>query len=403
MTLVECFDPNPIKNILACLRFMPDRLIIIGDENHIKNPLKIHQKIMNDRGICPQIIVRHVNLSDYTDTLSALTEIVNNELQCIIDVNGGKETVMMAIGVLLGTLTESQKNRVSVQGYNQFKNKDVDLDGGRMFEGENISLTAEEIIALYGGTIHPTNDHQFEKYSVDDIEYLWKISGKDPNRWNKAISALNEFECRTISDTEFYIPLDTASQEIAGYKEKENLVFELLTQLENNALIRNRSFGNMLRYDYADPFYHYCTRKAGNVLELKTLFEARRVMENDAPYFDDFYMSISIDWDGVVHNSGECITETRNEIDLMLTRGITPIFISCKNGVIGEAELYKLHTVASRFGGNYARKALILTTDAYLSEGIERRAKDMGIYIVRNAIEFTQEEWARAFKKIAGK
>ena len=64
---------------------------------------------------------------------------------------------------------------------------------------------------------------------------------------------------------------------------------------------------------------------------------------------------------------------------------------------------YKLHTVASRFGGNYARKALILTTDAYLSEGIERRAKDMGIYIVRNAIELTQEEWARAFKKIAEK
>ncbi len=400
MTLVECFDPSPIKNILGCLRFIPDRLIIIGDENHIRKPLEIHKKIMNDRGICPEIIVRHVNLSDYTDTLNVLTEIVDTELQCIIDVNGGKETVMMAIGALLGNLTESQKSRVSVQGYNQFKDKDVDLDGGRLFVGEHITLTADEIVALYGGTIHPTNDQQFETYSVDDIEYLWRISGKDPNHWNKAISALNEFESRTISDTEFYIPLDSASQEIAGYKEKENLVFDLLTKLENNALIRNRSFGNMLRYDYSDPFYHYCTRKAGNVLELKTLFEARRVTKDDAPYFDDFYMSINIDWDGVVHNSGEAVTETRNEIDLMLTRGITPIFISCKNGVIGEVELYKLHTVASRFGGNYARKALILTTDAYLSNGIERRAKDMGIHIVRNAISFTQEDWARAFKKI---
>lgn len=400
MTLVECFDSNPIKNILGCLRFNPERLIIIGKEEHIKNPLITHKKILENRGLTPEIIVYDVDLGDYTDVLNTLTHIVNTELQCIIDVNGGRETIFMAVGVLLGNLTESQKKRVSVQGYNQHKETDIDFDGGRTFTGSRVSLTASEIIALYGGTIHPTNEHQFEEYDVDDIEYLWKIVCQDQNKWNKAISALNEFECRSVSETEVYIPLDTVAHEITGYKEKEALVFDLLTKLENNALIRNRSFGNMLRYDYVDPFYHYCTRKAGNILELKTLFEARKVTENGKAYFDDFYMSISIDWDGIIHPSVEMITETRNEIDLFLVHGLTPIFISCKNGVIGEVELYKLNTVASRFGGTNAKKVLVLTSESYLSEGLARRAKDMDIYIVKNAAELTAEGWQRAFKKM---
>ena len=49
------------------------------------------------------------------------------------------------------------------------------------------------------------------------------------------------------------------------------------------------------------------------------------------------------------------------KIDVILMHGTTLLFISCKNGNIGEEELYKLHTVAERFGGPYVRKMLIAT------------------------------------------
>ena len=43
--------------------------------------------------------------------------------------------------------------------------------------------------------------------------------------------------------------------------------------------------------------------------------------------------------------------ETKNEIDVMLMRGVVPVFVSCKNGAVKMDELYKLDTVAQRFGG----------------------------------------------------
>ena len=80
---------------------------------------------------------------------------------------------------------------------------------------------------------------------------------------------------------------------------------------------------------------------------------------------------------------------------------MTPLFISCKNGDIGEEELYKLNTVAERFGSRFARKMLIATDlerkgpmsmKAYI-----QRAKDMGIYLVTDAGELTDRQWQQIF------
>ena len=52
---------------------------------------------------------------------------------------------------------------------------------------------------------------------------------------------------------------------------------------------------------------------------------------------------------------------TANEIDFMLMKGLTPIFIPWKIGQVYDDELYKLESVANRFGGLYAKNVLIAT------------------------------------------
>ena len=83
-------------------------------------------------------------------------------------------------------------------------------------------------------------------------------------------------------------------------------------------------------------------------------------------------------------------------------RGLIPTFVSCKNGKIGEEELYKLNTVAEKFGGEYAKKMLIATKlerENYVAKmAYMRRAEDMGIRIVPNAGELTKEEWKKVFR-----
>jgi hypothetical protein len=84
-------------------------------------------------------------------------------------------------------------------------------------------------------------------------------------------------------------------------------------------------------------------------------------------------------------------------------RGMTPLFISCKNGNVSEEELYKLNTVAERFGGPYAKKMLIATDldrkGSSANRAFIQRAWDMDIFLVTDAAELTREEWRQVFKK----
>lgn len=401
MTLIECFDNNPINNIVGCLRHRPERVIFIGRQDDMKKPVKTFQKILDERGISTEIIMRDVNMSDPAEITQALTDIVKNEFFCTIDIDGGNRRVLMAVGALWNNLTESQQNRVSIQDFNHFSQKDIDLDGdGHLIEGERVFLTADELINLHGGIIYPRIAEQFDAYTVDSLAPFFKIMALDSIDWNTAIGILTEFESHSISDTEVYINLDSVSSVIKKYDDKLPELQKLLTIFENNAIIRNSSFENVLRYDYPDPFCHYCTRKAGNVLELKTLFEARNAVTDDGDkFFDDYYMSINIDWDGIIHNSGENLQETRNEIDVLVIRGVTPLFISCKNGKFDDTELYKLNTVANRFGGKQVRKALVVGDMSELTDALRRRAKDTDIYLIENAATLTTEGWQKAFEK----
>ena len=101
------------------------------------------------------------------------------------------------------------------------------------------------------------------------------------------------------------------------------------------------------------------------------------------------------------HHVGEKIPDTRNEIDVVLMHGVVPLFVSCKNGNIEEEELYKLHTVAERFGGPLARKMLIATELDRKSESADRafvqRAWDMNVYLVKNAGNMSDGEWRKVF------
>ena len=89
--------------------------------------------------------------------------------------------------------------------------------------------------------------------------------------------------------------------------------------------------------------------------------------------------------------------------DVILMHGVTPLFISCKNGSIAEEELYKLHTVATRFGGSHVKKMLVATELPKKGDNPNyafiQRAKDMGIYLVTDAANLSIQGWRDALKQ----
>lgn len=140
-------------------------------------------------------------------------------------------------------------------------------------------------------------------------------------------------------------------------------------------------------------------------MELMVLILAKSVKDRDgAPKYNDAVNGVYIDWDSNIHDVTDEEKNTENEIDIVLMKGLVPIFISCKNGYVDESELYKLNTVAEKFGGPYAQKVLVATYFGKKSTESHKyfvqRAKDMKIQLIENVHDMSDDEFAKSIKNI---
>lgn len=404
MTLIECFTESHIDNIAASLRLQPEKMVLVGDEDMMTDSAERYRQFFRGRGQKTQVVLWNTRDMDLGALRESLDTLIRREEDCVIDLTGGDELVVMAIGAVLVQLEEQLRQRIRVEKYDWETGRVRSCIGGQCgISYRQEQLSVEELVALHGGCLHWESYQPPEGSTVRDIRGLWRVVSEDPKEWNKAVQILNEFESRADSRNQVYLPLHYLRGSITDFDRKEMAVRELLDKLQRRGVLRDESSAYALEYTYESRLLSYCTDKAGNALEVKTLLEGRKMTEDGRPFFEDCRMSVSIDWDGVVHDPILRIPETRNEVDVVLMHGLTPLFISCKNGAVNEDELYKLHTVAQRFGGPHAKKMLIATDMNQGSVSSNRafiqRAWDMDIFLVTDAAELSDAEWEAAFRQ----
>ena len=401
MTLIECFDRSPLENIAGCLHLRPEKLILVGDPAQTEPAVHRYRNFLRSRNMNTRVVLRELPKNDLNRAAEILAETVRAEGDCVIDLAGGDSQTAMAVGAMLTRLTDAQCRRVSVQKFDPEQKILVDCDSdGHVVRGSRAALSVRETVALNGGSARAETHQIPQDCGPWDLDNLWNLVAAAPKEWNRRISILGEFESRSGSNTQILLDRGALRGQIRNFDEKFPRFQELLEEFSRRGIIDDRSSRDTLRYSYTAPLLRYCTQKAGNVLEIKTLLEARALAGDIR--FDDCQMGVTIDWDGITHDPAERIPETKNEIDVVLTYGMTPLFISCKNGDIGDEELYKLHTVATRFGGPRARKMLIATNldrkSAASNRSFVQRAWDMDIFVVTDAAELSRQDWAEMFR-----
>ena len=158
----------------------------------------------------------------------------------------------------------------------------------------------------------------------------------------------------------------------------------------------------ILHLSFKNEQVQRCLTKAGQVLELIVYISALNATEKDgSKSYSDVMTGVQIDWDGDIHTQTNAC-DTQNEIDVMMMHGLIPIFVSCKNGAVDVNELYKLNTVAERFGGSYSKKVLVATAldDSLSSEYIRIRAKDMNIRLIEDVQTMPESELNKIFRSL---
>jgi len=390
MTYIEFFDRTATENICTALTGNPDRVILVGKEKRLmEKAAGIYKKVLEGRGCKTEFIIKSTDSTRLEAIVEAFEAIVRENDRCLFDLTGGGDLYLVAAGII----RERYPDKTELVRFDISGGIAIDCDGNGYPEFSPLpELSVDENITLFGGEIKygegATNKWSCTEELFRDIDTLWDISKKDLKRWNRltglfdATDKISRGEARLENDANISL-LSTYTETLVT---KSNFDVEILERLRKSGLIKSWEFnGNKFRVSYKNHEIKKCLTKAGQVLEMKVFSSALKTLEKDGTLtYNDVMTGVCIDWDGEERGS-----DTENEVDVMMMRGAVPVFVSCKNGFVETDELYKLNTVAHRFGGKYARKALVaswLDLNSSFGKTLKQRADEMNIKILASEI-----------------
>lgn len=354
MTIIEFFDEEITDNAIGTILLRPQRTVFLYNEKKNESFLTALENVQKKRGVKTLLSMEYIDTSCLETAKAKLEEIVEKYPDCDFDIAGGSDIMLVAIG------ETAKKHNLPLHTVD-VKNKSVlSVNGDKKYDVCDTFLSVEELISLHGGRITcPTANEEtytWERNAAteEDIEKVWNICKSDPGAWNAAIGALRGFR-----------------------SDKKSILTMIWSKLKKENLVRKDTSA----VKYKNDVVKYLLAKQGTALEMFTFIAAKSTM-----FFDDGKSGVIIDWKGR--------REVENEIDVILTKGAIGYFISCKNGMVDSDELYKLNTVAARFGGRYAEKILVLS--AFEPDvSFMNRAKELNIRVIKNVRYLSKKDFAK--------
>ena len=387
MIIVEFLDKSNIDNLCSSLIKAPERVIFVSSaKNGISlNLLDRYKRFFAGRGL--DIICEGMSLNPFKiDKVTAAFERITEKYdECVFDLTGGNESYIVAATAVA---TRYPERRIQLQKINISTGNviDLDRDGKTILDsGSAPSLTVEETISINGGRIVYEDErtggtHRWDDSVLDDVDVdvMWEIMRSSPTAWNSAVGVLERFvrlddgALKSVRSGDPKLPSSIADSQPPVKK-----VFE---RLNNKGLIKVEESDGRETVTFATDTIERVLSKSGNLLELQVYRLAKRAENAGKKIFNDALTGVLIDIDG---NEDDSMLLT-NEIDVIIQKGLKPIFVSCKNGDVDNDELYKLRTVTARFGGKYAKAVLVLAAPrgAVSSMSLKERAKEYHITVI---------------------
>ncbi len=380
MTVIEYYSEAAIENIALSMTLKPERMVMIYHKAIPKWKIesecnKIREILCNHDCGLKELIMLAVDIENVKNAAEDIYRIAKKYSDCVFDVTGGDNLVMLAMGIAYERLCTGN---VQIIRHDIEENTLTDYDGDgvvpEVHKGQYIS--AKENIELYGGKCY-FSPVKYDDELEQDLKKLWNINRKSPSKWNVGVSLLEKLaaECGDrLKITERF------SGDIRKFSREDRLFLqEFAGSLENaGVLIAKRKRNGAEELWYKNGRIKQWLGKAGNIFELFVYCAAEKTVKCRRDNMA--MMSVNIHWDNR--------RNLYNEIDVVFMYGFIPVFISCKNGRVGDAELYKFKIVADKFGGPYGVKILMVSSplENFVKDGmgIRYRAACFGIDIIDN-------------------
>ena len=381
-TLIELYVNEQFDNLAAVLNFKPRRVVFLSGgfmpdkvtREGMTRFIKAHSE--------DDAQVRFIDIGSRSlgSLFKKIGDVVREYPDPVIDMTGGPT------GALIAAHRYCSRNKVRSFFYDSRRGRYVNIYG--MAEEISVhkpaALTVEGVIAMGGGLVTGTG-HSSAPYDSESeaADRVLDIYCRNLPYWN-ALSEYLQYACRSYYDSRtqlFMAPSTLLNNSVLLYANKR-----ILRELEDAGAIEEfASDGESITFRFKNAFIKELLTTVGMCLEL-LIYSASK----ESGEFDDVKMSVVFDWDGVFHSN---FNDTVNELDVVMTRGLSSSFISCKSARPDTRDLYEIDYLASRFGGRAA--SVVMATAVDLSRdawAIYMRARDMGVTVIeRRDIEKGRE------------
>ena len=369
-TLIELYDERAIENVIGPEVFRPEKVIYIcpDDIARDKRARENLNEFLASRGLNIKTEFYAASLYKSDRILAQLRKIAAANTDCAMDVTGGTDAALIAAGMFCS------ETGIPTFTYSRTRNMFYDISNAPFADGVPCELVynVEEFFTMTGGKMRPGRvDNSVLSSYLPSFDGFFKVFLANRSRWNDDIIFMQRIS-QSPRGEDIPLRVSGAYTQKGEHGSRINADEAFLHDLEGIGYIRDLQIvtGEKVSFRFADHNVRAWLRDVGSVLELY-MYKACR----DSGIFNDVISSAVVDWDGTVgHDS------VSNELDAVASRGVVPLFISCKACDVKTEALNELSILKERFGGKGA-KAAIATTEP-CNSAARHRAAQLGIAVI---------------------
>ena len=369
-TIIELYDERPLENVLGTEAFRPETTVFLCPDN-IARDRKLHRKLeeyFRRRGVDAKLVFRASSLLDTDQVVRAIGKIASEFPECALDISGGTDAALFAGGIYCAGA------EMPVYTYSRRRNTFFEISRAPFARDKKceIQLSVEDCILMAGGSVRQGRvDNAILGGYMDIIDPMFEMFLDFRRDWVKIVTYIQSVS-QPDKDGEVSLEAKGDYTVPGPHGRRISANTPALYRMQTIDLIHDLSIeeDERVRFTFRDKQVRTWLRDIGSVLEL---YVYKACIDTGA--YNDVRTSVVVDWEG--ENKPDAVT---NEIDVMASRDVMPLFISCKTSDVKTDALNELAILRDRFGGQTARAAVVTAEIGHMP--MRNRAAELNIDVI---------------------
>ena len=358
--LVELFDHHTIeKNVYQTFICDCDEVLFLSLKKITEDErLALKHFLLDQVSHVKQVHFRQISLDKITDDLNLF---LTNYDSVTLDVFGG-DSILAIFLYQYGLEKQLPIIAIDIEKGKQFKWK-----MGKVEKEELVipNLTIEQLMALRGGKLIKSKQPKYSPKQITTIKKLANYAILNPEQWYQitqffALAKTIDFHAETVKVLE---------SNGKRYSYPESMI-PLLT--EANLIHIDEESSEHISYTFSSSEAQLLCRTKGHILELYLY-----LLAIESEYFDECMIGAEIDWNGIFPE----VDNVQNEIDVVLRKGQSIIFISCKMTDLSVEAINELEVYANHFAGETCLKLIVCS--GKINPVYNHRCQEYGVLVIK--------------------